>query len=437
MAINPRKKDPFAGTDASVDSPYVAPVLQRPTPASAAPAQPGALARNLANVGAIVSPLRDFLTTSTPAPTDSMLARGLAPPPAIVSPTAPAAVTPSAPAPVGSVAAAPAVAIRRPAVPPAIAATQAATAAASDPATTLRSADGTGQGYFIGSGTGTNVNGVVGVANGVRRTVNADGTINGAAVQPVRATAGLAVQPGAVSTQPILARPDYAAPSTNLTGNTYAADQERKAAIAQLDNQLGNLGQLNSRGKRQFAAEVLGLKRDLTGAAFNQAGDLTKAGAEINARGGEAALGADSAYDRTAAELANSSNENRLNRQFQFDNSGSPQLGADGKLYLQRGGSVTPVTGADGKPFSPAVTKAQGAVTEADQTKALNDAATEILKGVVPGPQGYTADQIAQARAQAQQLVGGGTKSVVREGTDTKTGKRVRQYSDGSVEVVN
>jgi hypothetical protein len=198
----------------------------------------------------------------------------------------------------------------------------------------------------------------------------------------------------------------YQAPSTNLDGNTFAADQERKAAISELESRLTSLGSLNSNGKRDLASQLIGLKAQLTRDAYGQQGELAKAGAQINADGSRAALDANASADQNAANIGAIAGENNLRRKFDFDFSGNTVRGANGDVYLQRGASVTPVTGPDGKPFQGAPDKTDVVSKEA-QYKDLGAQIAAMAQVVPPpGKEDEYARQLAQLRDQQSRLTG-------------------------------
>lgn len=258
--------------------------------------------------------------------------------------------------------------------------------------------------------------------------------------------AGAAPAQGVV---PMLARApsSYQAPGTNLGGNTGGADTERKALIQRLGVQLDGIGKLDTRGKRDLAGQILTLQSGLTRDAFDQAGDLTKAGAQLNVDAGKAALDANSRADETGATLAADANENALKRKFEFDNSGTTVRGADGGVYLQRGTTAAPVLGPDGKPFKGGPDKSEGGVTPEGVYKSLAAERAAILANAVDPASAKTLLDAYDASPRGQQLasmesqaLGGaaapaaGAKTVARTGT-TPDGRKVIQYSDGTTEV--
>ncbi|MFA5899711.1 MAG: hypothetical protein WC829_11430 [Hyphomicrobium sp.] len=191
-----------------------------------------------------------------------------------------------------------------------------------------------------------------------------------------------AVQPPVLSRVPA----NYGAPSTGLSGNTYAAEQERKARLSELDSQYTALGSLNSRGKRELAAQIMGLKAQLTGAALSQAGDLAKVGADLNSKGAIAALGLNAAVDESGATLAHTSRENALTRQLEARKIGKTLTADDGtESALSFDGQLQRLLNPDGSPFRRSPTSAEGAVTESDQFEAANDFDMAELQSLIPG----------------------------------------------------
>jgi hypothetical protein len=249
---------------------------------------------------------------------------------------------------------------------------------------------------------------------------------------------------GAPAIAPVLARAPaaYQAPSVNLSGNLAGADTERKALISRLGEQLGNIGELNTRGKRDLAGQILGLQAGLTRAGFDQAGDLTRTGAQLNAQGADAALNANANADDNADARAAQATESALTRKFSFDNSGTNVRGANGDTYLQRGSTVAPVLGPDGKPFKAAPDKSDGAVTPEVIYKALSAERAAILANAVDPASAQSLLAAYDASPRGQQLAamegnqgqGAAAKTVVRTGT-TADGRKVVQYSDGSTEL--
>lgn len=185
----------------------------------------------------------------------------------------------------------------------------------------------------------------------------------------------------------------------------------------QLDKMIKDLGgsKANMRSKRDLIGQLLGLKGNQVSGNQNIEANAGVKQAEINASANSDLLASNTNQDiskRTAAvQLAGQLPQP------------TTQLGADGQLYQLAGTNVTPITGADGKAFKPAVASKERAP----------DPTSEYFKLILENNPGIDAES---AMAQAQKLSGIGTqgeRTVVRTGT--KDGKKVVQYSDGKVEL--
>lgn len=160
----------------------------------------------------------------------------------------------------------------------------------------------------------------------------------------------------------------------NRTGGAQGAIIRAESDDAQIDKAISDLGPLNMRSKRSALVELLGLKQrgregaaNRDAAATNQANELAQRSA-AQMLAGEVDLAQTEAQQRT---------QRRQNTQT--------VTGADGTLYGVNGNTLTPITGADGKPFKTA--------TKSDDTQ--QRIAASLLESLLPP--GATPDQVSQA----------------------------------------
>lgn len=279
-----------------------------------------------------------------------------------------------------------------------------------------------------------------------------------------RAVPGMNVQPGSdaantvAGTSPAVNRalppapgvtavaaPQPAAPAVygrSLSGDLSGAERERAAALAGIDNQLLRV-KPNTRGRREFIADLIGLKRQLTGERVDQATTLASQGAQLD---NTAAIEAAQLAQRTGEANANrtldaarinvdaqgQADRNRSASQVLIDSNGHANV-------LRNDGSLTPLTDAEGKPFQPQQDPqlARSLTVSPDvQYKALSDQLTQLQQfGPQEGQEEAYNKQVTDLQAQLAALTSGGgasKKTVVRTGT--QNGRKVVQYADGSIE---
>lgn len=172
---------------------------------------------------------------------------------------------------------------------------------------------------------------------------------------------------------PAAATPAAAQLGANV-GNVSSSDRRKLAK--QIDATIAGLGDLNMRSKRDLAGQLLGLKGRLVEGKAATDAQLATEQARLDAGAAAAQLGAD-----VQREVAGSRS------------SGSPIVGEDGNLYVMQGTTLTPVTGADGKPAR--------APTSNKEAQALY---AELVKKLTIG--GETPEQIQAIQQQAAQLSG-------------------------------
>jgi hypothetical protein len=188
-----------------------------------------------------------------------------------------------------------------------------------------------------------------------------------------------------------------------------AAETERQRLQGDIDTRLFQLGgNLDTRGKKQLASDLLGLKRDLTGKRIDQTTGLATEGARLasGAAAQEAGLaaGVGEANSRNALDAAQGNATIANQQALQRNAIQSVLTGADGTAGSLRGdGSLTPVTGPDGKPYKVPLPAAAGQITPELQVDALTKqlAALDSLSD----PDG---SQRAAIGAQLKQVLGTG-----------------------------
>ncbi len=227
---------------------------------------------------------------------------------------------------------------------------------------------------------------------------------------------------------PLYTRPDIEAPSTNLAGNTYAADKERLQRINEIDAQIAALGPLNMNSKRELAGQLIALKAGLSKEAYSQQNDLTKTGATLNQGGAEAALGANANAAEGAANRGAEFAQQAAQRRAQAQQIGQVLTGADGNVsVLRNDGTLEPLNGADGKPFKAAATRAEGAVTPA----AVLDSLTKRLSSL-DDLTDKDGSQRAALEQQIQSLYTGGSQAAAATAPEVGTVKAGYRFKGGN-----
>ena len=275
----------------------------------------------------------------------------------------------------------------------------------------------------------------------------------GATGESVAAASGASAPAGltrALAPPPRVAAVEVSQPSApavygrSLNGDVSGAERERAAMLSNIDNQLLRI-KPNTRGRREFIAELLGLKRQLTGQRVDQATTLASQGAQLD---NTAAIEAAQLAQRTGESNANRSLEaQRINigaqdsvaqrdaqgrgvNQLLVDRSGNTSL-------LRNDGSLETLTGADGKPFQPqqdpSITRSL-TVSPDTQYKTLSDRLAQLQQfGPTEGQEDAYNKQVSDLQAQLKALEsGGGGKTPLRTGM--QDGRKVVQYSDGTIE---
>lgn len=211
------------------------------------------------------------------------------------------------------------------------------------------------------------------------------GTFNGKDITRGQADA-LAGQLPTVAAQPAAAAPAPAAVQLGAQVGSpgIGTSMERRKLGEQIDKTIADLGDLNMRGKRDLAGQLLGLKTNLaTGGAGNENQRLIEQ-ARITAGSAAEQLGSNT--QKEVAQIGASSRSG-----------GAPIVGEDGNLYTLQGNTLAPVTGADGKPAK--------APTSNKEAQALYG---DLVKQLTIG--GETPEQLAAIKQQAAELSGIGAE---------------------------
>lgn len=185
----------------------------------------------------------------------------------------------------------------------------------------------------------------------------------------------------------ILPQAPAAATQLGAVVNTPSQYDSRRFQ-GQIDKQIKDLGALNMRSKRDLVGQLLGLKGNQVSGNQNIEANAGVKQAEINA-------GANSDL------LASNTNQDISKRSAAVQLAGqlpqpTNQLGNDGILYQQDGTSISPITGADGKGFKPAVSAKES----------TQDPTLDIFKTILTNNPGIDAKA---AMIQARELSGVGT----------------------------
>lgn len=171
--------------------------------------------------------------------------------------------------------------------------------------------------------------------------------------------------------------------STPTIGGAGFADSERRQFNEQIDAQIRGLGELNMASKRRLVADLLGLKGQSVGRAFDAANGRNTAQAELAQRGNEAQLRADIDREQIAAGERASKRSARAQTQT--------ITAEDGTVYSIEGSTLTPLATAGGEQI-----KAPRKVTPNPQA----EIAAKLLEGMVlPGA---SPEEIQAAAQQAQ-----------------------------------
>jgi hypothetical protein len=236
--------------------------------------------------------------------------------------------------------------------------------------------------------------------------------------------------PGSLASE-ASAVPSFAPPSVD-TNRVRDAEQERAEVAKAIDDRIAALsfgpGALNSRGKRQLYAELVGQRAGLA----KQAGDLAGA-SETSQRQSGTTLAATAASEAGALDRVRLEQEGETARNLTTNAAANlramlkpPEYvtDKDGNVNFAAGSTFAPVTDAKGNALRTPVTKAEGAITPAVQLDALVKQLQAEQGYIQPDPaRVYTLQQQIAALAappgnapDGTPLTQGGRKFVMRNG---------------------
>lgn len=293
--------------------------------------------------------------------------------------------------------------------------------------------DGSGATYATGDGRVGQLPAGVAVVRQKDGT-NAFGATGGSVAEATGATPTAA--PVARTFAPVAAQtvqaPAPQAPAVavrSLSGDVHGAEEERAGLNREIDNALLRT-KPNSRGRRQYIADLLGLRRQLTGQRVDQATAFETAGAQqenaaniesaqLAQRTGEANANRTLDAARVNLDAQDRAATQQAVNQVVVDKNGTASL-------LRNDGTLMPLTGGDGKPFQPQEDpRVSRSVSPDAQYKVLSDRLTQLQQfGAPEGQEDSYSKEVADLQAKLSALEGGGSASAsVPDAGSRKTGQ--------------
>lgn len=238
---------------------------------------------------------------------------------------------------------------------------------------------------------------------------------------------GVGAAPGSLASA-ASAVPSFSAPSVD-TSRVRDAETERAAVAKAIDDRIAALSfgpdGLNSRGKRQLYADLVGQRAGLA----KQAGDLAGA-SETSQRQSGTALTTTAAQEAGANQRATEAQAGETARATAADAAANIRAGIqrpeyvtdkDGNVNLATGSTFAPVTDAKGNTLRAPSTRAEGAITPAVQLDALVKQLQAEQGAIQPD-----ATRITNLQQQIAGLTSGAAPAQGQTATNPQTGQRVR-----------
>ncbi|MGH8076607.1 MAG: hypothetical protein ACREPE_04695 [Lysobacter sp.] len=213
-------------------------------------------------------------------------------------------------------------------------------------------------------------------------------------------------------TRPSLQTPTFGAPQGAVIGSGQNAEQERLSALSRLDAQIDSLGALNSRGKRQFASDLLQLRTGLTQQAGTLAGRRDETQLDANTRLATTHMGEQGANTRTELDAntrvdITGMNQRGENARAELSQAGDnfrllhrPEYQADATGVMNRvaNGVARPVTNDKGEPLRTVTAQQQKA--DERRHEVLDSISARAVESLPVG-RNASFDEIQTARSQA------------------------------------